>query len=142
MNEISKRGFSYILSMTVVTVGLIYVIDLPGYLTGAHDLINEYYYDNAIKSFILDIFLFSLYISISMWATQIIKPSNNTSELLTVVATTAAVSSLFLMLFKTRAFKGTFFDRWFKRVGYKAVIYDLILVSSVFIVMKVIHKKF
>ena len=61
MNEYVKRAISYFLSLTIVTIGMIYVLNIPGYLTGADKLIDEYYYKNMIGSFILDILFVYLY---------------------------------------------------------------------------------
>ena len=36
--------------------------------------------------------------------------------------------------------KGGHFSRWFKRVGMKAVLYDMGLVSSIYLVMVAMHK--
>ena len=52
------RWFSYLGALTFVTVVGIYLFDIPTIISGAPDLVKEYYYDNAIGSFILDIFLF------------------------------------------------------------------------------------
>lgn len=42
MNEYVKRAISYFLSLTIVTIIMIYMLNIPGYLTGADKLINEY----------------------------------------------------------------------------------------------------
>jgi len=46
-----------------------------------------------------------------------------------------------MLLFRAGLAKGTFFSRWFDRVGALAVLYDTILVSSIFLLMKVIYKR-
>ena len=73
MNEYVKRSISYFLSLTIVTLVMIYLLDFPGYLTGANDLVREYYYKNMLGSFILDIFLVAFYISMAMIATGYFK---------------------------------------------------------------------
>lgn len=139
MNEYAKRAFAYILSLSVVTAVLIYVLDLPGYLTGAHDLVKVYYYNNAVYSFLLDIALVAMYISAAMYVTSAFRIEGNALEILTVAGTSAAISTAFMILFRTGIAKGTFFHKWFARVGAIAVMYDVILVSSIFFVMKVIY---
>ena len=141
MNELVKRFISYILSLINVTIILIYVLDLPGYLTGANNLVKEYYYKNAVSSFILDIVLVALYISAAMYVTTYFGNLNNALELLIVSATSALISTIFLFVFKTGFAKGSFFHRWFKQVGFLAVMYDVLLVSSVFVLMKIIYKR-
>lgn len=141
MNEYVKRSISYFLSLTIVTLVMIYLLDFPGYLTGANDLVREYYYKNMLGSFILDIFLVAFYISMAMIATGYFKIRDNTYELLAVMATCVVISTLFMILFQSGYKKGSFFSRWFNRVGFKAVIYDMFLVSTIFVIMKMIYKK-
>ena len=141
MNEYVKRSISYFLSLTIVTLVMIYLLDFPGYLTGANDLVREYYYKNMLGSFILDIFLVAFYISMAMIVTGYFKIRDNTYELLAVMATCVVISTLFMILFQSGYKKGSFFSRWFNRVGFKAVIYDMFLVSTIFVIMKMIYKK-
>ena len=141
MNEYIKRAISYFLSLTIVTIVMIYVLNIPGYLTGADKLIDEYYYKNMISSFIFDIFICAIYISIAMIVTSYLKIKDNTYELLAVMTTCVFVSSCFMVLFKNGYKKGSFFSRWFEKVGFRAVIYDTILVSTIFVIMKIIYTK-
>lgn len=141
MNEYIKRAVSYFLSLTIVTIVMIYVLNIPSYLTGADKLIDEYYYKNMISSFIFDIFLCAIYISIAMIVTSYLKIKDNAYELLAVMATCVLVSSCFMVLFKNGYKKGSFFSRWFEKVGFRAVIYDTILVSTIFVMMKIIYTK-
>lgn len=140
MNEYVKRSISYFLSLIIVTLVMIYLLDFPGYLTGANDLVKEYYYKNMLGSFILDIFLVAFYISMAMIVTGYFKIRDNTYELLAVMATCIVISTLFMILFKSGYKKGSFFSRWFNRVGFRAVIYDMFLVSTIFVIMKMIYK--
>jgi len=141
MNEYVKRTISYFLSLTIVTIIMIYVLNIPGYLTGADKLIDEYYYKNMLGSFIFDIFLCAIYISIAMMVTSYLKIKDNAYELLAVMATCVVVSSIFMVLFKNGYKNGSFFSRWFEKVGFRAVIYDTILVSTIFVIMKIIYTK-
>lgn len=141
MNEYVKLAISYFLSLTIVTIVIIYVLDLPSYLTGANKLINEYYYKNIVGSFIFDIFICAIYISIAMIIIRYLKIKDNTYALLVVIATCVVISSIFMILFKNGFLKGSFFSRWFEKVGFRAVIYDTILVSTIFVIMKIIKTK-
>mgnify|MGYP000867134677 CR=1 FL=1 len=140
MNEYVKRAISYFLSLTIVTFFLIYILNVPGYLTGADKLIDEYYYKNMVGSFIFDIFICAIYISIAMIVTSYLNIKDNTYELLAVMATCIVISSIFMILFKNGFHKGSFFSRWFSKVGFRGVVYDSILVSTIFVVMKIIYK--
>jgi hypothetical protein len=140
MNEYVKRAISYFLSLTIVTIIMIYVLNIPGYLTGANKLIDEYYYKNMVGSFVFDIFICAIYISIAMLVTRFLQIKDNTYELLALMTTCVLISSGFMILFKNGFNKGSFFSRWFAKVGFKGVIYDTILVSTIFVIMKIIHK--
>jgi hypothetical protein len=142
MDELLTRAFTYILSLSVVTTILIYILDLPGYLTGAHDLVKIYYYQNAVYSFLLDIVLVAIYISAAMYVTSAFNIKGNAKELITLSGVTAVISTIFMLIFQTGIAKGTFFHKWFERVGTIAVLYDVILVTSVFFLMKIIYNRF
>lgn len=137
MNIWVKRAFAYLLSLSCITVVFIYVLDIPTFISQAPNLVNEYYYKNAISSFILDVFLIAFYISAAMYAGKFLRLSktDNAQQFLAVVITTMLVSSLFMLYFLSFGEPKAFFTRWFERVRYKAVLYDVVLVSSVYVMM-------
>ena len=61
------RWFSYFAALSFITVVGVYLLDIPTVISGAPDLVKEYYYDNAIGSFVLDIFIVAAYISAAMY---------------------------------------------------------------------------
>lgn len=135
-----KHIFAYFTSLILVTVFIIYLLDLPGYLTKAHDLIKEYYYDNLVQSFILDIFLFAGYIAVGMFFINLFKINDNSYKLITVAVSSFILTTLFITIFNYNKYsnKNSFFSRWFTRVGMRAALYDMIIVSSVFVLYQVI----
>lgn len=137
MNVWVDRTFAYLLSFTLITVIYVYILNIPTYISQAPDLVTEYYYKNAIYSFILDVFLIAFYISIAMYAGEFLQISkkDNAQQILAVIITTTLVSSLFMVYFLSFGEPKSFFYRWFARVKYKAVMYDVILVSSVYVMM-------
>lgn len=137
MNVWVKRTFAYLLSLSCITVVFIYVLDIPTFISQAPDLVNEYYYKNAISSFVLDVFLIAFYISAAMYVSKFLRLSqkDNSQQLLAVVMTTTLVSSLFMLYFLSFGEPKAFFTRWFEGVRYKAVLYDVVLVSSVYVMM-------
>lgn len=143
MSVWSGRWFSYFAALSFITVIGIYLLDIPTIVSGAPDLVKEYYYDNAIGSFVLDVFLVAAYISAAMYVAGIFGISGNdhAKQVVTVAITSAMISTAFMLLFNNGLAKGSFFSRWFKRVGMKAVLYDVGLVSSIYLVMISIHKK-
>lgn len=144
MKEIYKRGASYFLSLYFVTLLLVYILNLPGFITQSYDLVNEYYYKNMLFSFVLDIFLIAAYITAAMYIGKVIKikTSDNSQQLLVLIITTVIISTSFMIYFNLGYSSKTFFSRWFKSVGYKAVFYDTIIVCSVYIIMMIIYNNF
>jgi hypothetical protein len=144
MIELYKRVISYILSLCLVTLLLVYILKFPEFITQSPVLVKEYYYKNALSSFILDVFLFLGYISAAMYLGQMlkIKPTDNSQQLLVLILTTVVISGSFMLYFKLGYNRGSFFSRWFKSVGYKAIIYDVIIVCSVYIIMMILANNF
>lgn len=143
MNVWVKRYFSYFLSLSLVTVVQVYILDIPTFISQAPDLVNEYYKKNAISSFIFDFFLLLIYFSAGMYLANIlnIKRNDNAGQLVALILSSIAISGAFMIYFLSRNVTKSFFSRWFHRVGIKAVFYDVILVSSVYTLMMIIHQK-
>lgn len=142
MNEIVKRGSAYITSLAIITIIYVYILNLPGFITQSNGLVKEYYYDNAVSSFVLDIFLIAAYISLAMYISRAlkIKGNDNTGQLIVLFLTTIMVSGSFMLYFNMGNSLGTFFSRWFKSVGYKAIVYDVFLICSVYMLMMIVYK--
>ena len=142
MNEMVKRGSAYFLSLCIVTTIYVYMMNIPEFISQAPDLVVEYYYDRALESFVLDIFLVAAYISVAMYAGKLLKinQKDNVQQLIVLCVTTIAISGSFMLYFNTGGSPGTFFSRWFKQVGYKAVVYDVLLICSVYVLMMVLYK--
>jgi hypothetical protein len=143
MNVWAKRYFSYFLSLSLVTVIQVYILDIPTFISQAPDLVNEYYRKNAISSFIFDFFLLLIYFSVGMYFADFlnINKNDNAGQLLALIISSMTISGAFMVYFLSRKVSKSFFSRWFHRIGVKAVFYDVILVSSVYTLMMLIHQK-
>lgn len=137
MNEMIKRGSAYFLSLCVITITYVYILNIPEFISQSPDLVFEYYYKQAVTSFVLDIFLIAAYISIAMYVGKLlkIKQNDNVQQLFVLVLTIISVSSAFMVYFNSGGSPGTFFSKWFDRVGYKAIVYDVIFICSIYILM-------
>ena len=142
MNEIVKRGSAYFLSLCIITIVYVYILNIPEFISQEPALVVEYYYDRALESFVIDIFLVAAYISVSMYAGKLleINQKDNVQQLIMLCLTTIAISGSFMMYFNAGGSPGTFFSRWFKQAGYKAVVYDVVLICSVYALMMVLYK--
>ena len=133
---------SYNIALAIVTAILIYGLDVPGYMTGANKLVKEYYYDNALKSYKLDVVLILFYIIVGTLIARLTGSTSKPSKLLSVVAACVIISGVFMIAFQKGYKKGSFFSRWFAKVGWHAVAYDIVLVCSVYLLTETIQRRF
>ena len=136
--------FSF-LSFTTVLVVLVYLVDIPNLIlngyTGASEVIKEYYYDNAIRTFVWDFTFVAIYLSVAMYASALLKidPKDHHLQLLVAGITTALLTVMFSVWFNKFGDENNFFTKWFKTVGNGAAIYDVVIVGAVYILMVCIH---
>lgn len=133
---------SYNIALAIVTAVLSYGLDVPGYMTGANRLVKEYYYDNALKSYKLDVVLILFYIIVGTLIARLTGSTSKPSKLLSVIAACIIISGGFMIAFQKGYKKGSFFSRWFAKVGWHAVAYDIVLVSSVYLLTETIQRRF
>ena len=120
---------SYIFSFTFVTVTIVYILKIPYLLTNNKQLVNEYYGKNFSKSALLDILLFAIYMGISQLSINYFNINTTLYKLIAVAITTIIISGSFLIYFLSKPVDKSFFSRWFHGVGYKALVYDIILLT-------------
>lgn len=120
---------SYIFSFTFVTVTIAYILKIPYLLTNNKQLVNEYYAKNFSNSALLDFFLFAIYLGISQFFINYFNVNTILHKLITVAITTIFISGSFAVYFLSKPVDKSFFSRWFHAVQYKAVVYDIILLT-------------
>ena len=130
--EAVKYIVELVISLSVATYVLVYIFDVPTKLTGARALATEYYYQNFTTSFILDIFLVGIYLSIGTAVADMLRVRREAARFACVISTSGCISSLFFLLFTSGWRKGSFFHRWFSTVGIMAILCDMILVGGVY----------
>jgi len=132
---ISREILSYIISYCIVTLIIVYVFKLPQIITGQTSLIKEYYYTNSITSFFLDLILIYLYILFASYVEKKFKIKKLHNKIINISLITLFISSSFMFLFLKQN-NDLFFTRWFKSAGFNAVLYDILIVTSIFILNK------
>jgi len=133
--------YSYILSFFTVTTVLVYGFQLPTLVTGNKSLVREYYYTNYLSSTVLDLVLIFLYLGVAHYVSKQWNIQGFWRNLVMVALTTLCISGVFYLFFISRPRTSQFFSRWFHEVKHEAVIYDILLVSSVYIVSQFIEKQ-
>jgi len=136
-----KHIYSYALSFATITTVLIYGVNLPKYITHNDALVKEYYFDNFERNLIFDFVLIAIYICIACFVIKNTISGNVWSNALMVAITTAIISGAFCFYFLSNTKTSSFFSRWFHTVKYKAVLYDILLVTSVFVLYKLLYNK-
>jgi hypothetical protein len=126
----------YLYAFFIGTFIVVYLLKIPNLLTGANDLIKEYYYDNFIESTLLDSILIFIYLLIGMYIIKI-KNMNNCSlfkKIIIIFSVSFIISFIFYIIFINKPKNEMFFSRWFHKVGIKACIYDGIIVSTIYFI--------
>ena len=131
--DIAKCIFTYLLSLTTITAIFVYGMNLPTIVTGNTTLVKTYYYKHYASSFLLDIVLVAIYLGIANMVAEYFDIVSFLGKLWMVGFITGIISGSFYLYFITNPQTSDFFSKWFHAVKYKAVIYDILLVSSIFV---------
>ena len=127
---------AYLASVVIVTAVAIYGLRLPTLITGNKSLVQEYYYDNAVSSFVLDIFLIGAYLWVSLAVSRRLDPKASVLvRSLEIALVSFIITSIFMIVIPMATSASSFFNRWFKAVGYKAAVYDAILITLTYLTM-------
>lgn len=128
---------AYLITVVIVTAVAIYGLGLPTLITGNTSLVKEYYYDNALSSFILDIFLIAAYLWVSLTVSKKLDPKASVLiRSLQIALVSFIITSIFMIVIPRIMPASSFFNRWFKAVGHKAAFYDAILISLSYLTMR------
>lgn len=128
-----ERLVAYLVSFVLTTAVVVYGLDLPSYLSGAPKLVNEYYYTNFWKSNVLDVILIAAYIWNGMVLAGVLGIADSTAgQVMGIAVASAAISSVFAAWFLSYPRTSSFFSRWFHAAGWSAVIYDVIIVTTIY----------
>ena len=127
----------YTFGFIFVSLIHVYLLNTPQILLGKsnaiNDLITKYYYTDGIFNVLSEyILIYPLYILISLYLIKKMKITDNILKFLLCILVTCLISGLFYLLFISRPMTKSFFSKWFHTVGWKAIVYDVLMVSSVF----------
>jgi len=130
-----KLFISYIFSFCICTLVVIYALRLPNFITQNKELVAEYYDTNPFTYLCLDFVLIAIYLLIAALFIWLLHIESQALQLITVIIVTLIISGAFMFYFLYTPMSRNFFSRWFHAVSWKAVFYDVLLLSIVFIVM-------
>jgi hypothetical protein len=130
----------YLASIVIVTAVFVYGLHLPSVIVGKTDLVHEWYYKNAVSSFLKDIVIITVYIQIGLWVARMFQTkylSSVVTDVMGLVFVTCVLHVFFMLVFYNGAkynyiSKSTFFVRWFGDVGPIVIFYDILLLLLVY----------
>jgi len=127
------RWSAYLVSFVLTTAVVVYGLNLPAYLSGSPKLVYEYYYTHFWKSNLLDVFLIAGYIWAGMVLAWVLGIAGSMAGQVTGIAVaSAAISSAFAAWFLSNPRSSSYFSRWFHSAGWSAVVYDIIIVTTIY----------
>tara|TARA_B100001175_G_C19289788_1_gene532964 strand:- start:278 stop:718 length:441 start_codon:yes stop_codon:yes gene_type:complete len=120
---------------------VVYLLKIPNLLTGADDLLKQYYYDNFIQSTLLDGILIYIYLLIGIYIINKFNINNSLLHKIFIIFTTSfIITSIFCIIFISRPKTDFAFSKWFHRVGMKASVYDGIILSIIYFIYNYLQK--
>lgn len=132
MNHLLKALVTYIVSFVLTIVVLVYLLDLPKYISEKPKVVDIYLHKHLAKSVIYEMMIIAVYIGITELLIRIFKVKENYKKLLIVNLVTALFSGLFVLLYKYVPHSSNIFNRWFKATGWTYVLYEVILVGTIY----------
>ena len=124
---------SFIFACFVSLFAVTYSLRVPYRLTKS-PLVKEYYETNYVTSIPIDLFFIGCYFVVALKIANAFGMNTYIEKLMIVGLTTAFLTSAFCFYFRSTPKTDNFFSRWFHAVGYASVLYDVILLMTVFVV--------
>lgn len=119
---------AYMAATAIAYMILVPILQVARHLSGAPQLVEEYYWTNGSKAALADIFLVGIYLAIGRYVAGLI-PS--VPSVAAVALTAAAISTCFCVYFRSQPKTKRFFSRWFHKAGWGAVLYDAVYLGLV-----------
>ena len=134
-----KPYISFAIAYTIVMVILVYLLRLPQWITQNHDLVQEYYFTNKLKSFFTDLLFITLYWLFAYVIWTVLKVTSIQGQIGILVGSTILLTTVCWFYFTRQPYDfGHFFNRWFHTVGLRSVVYDALLLGILFMVYQAI----
>ena len=142
INELLVLSTAYFITFIISTILIVYILQLPTVITRQKNLVQEYYYDNFFNSFVFDLFLILVYLLLSQLVIYGLNATYLLTRIILVAITTLCISGAFYLFFISRPLnKDVFFSRWFYAAGFRAVIYDIVLLTITYSILMFILVK-
>jgi|TARA_Y100000996_G_C22473259_1_gene623034 hypothetical protein len=130
---------SFIYAYAFSNVFLVYFLKLPLLISNQKEIIKEYYAQNFNSTFFLDFVLILVYLLVACFFANLFNVQTIPMKFIIVVLTTILITGSFMLYYTSKKNDGSFWSRWFHLSGYKSVLYDIILVSFVYLIYEYIY---
>lgn len=134
-----KSLLSFIMACFVSLFVIVYLLRIPQWFSNNSPLVHEYYYKNFHIHIPLDIFLIFVYLCFAQGLVMIFHINQEILKIAMVIFGTIIISGGFCLYFLSQAPSKSFFSKWFHSVRYKAVIYDVLLLFTVYVLYRFIE---
>ena len=143
MNESNAVLLSYTLAYVLCLVVVVYVLNFPGWITESYDIVKEFYIKNGMRNFFIDWVIIGLYLLFADFFIRKLDLRSNASKLSVVAAVCLVLYPVFYAIFtRVSSLRNTLYYKWFTRVGPKGVVFDVVLICSVYFVFQKLLCKF
>jgi len=136
----TKEWSNFTIAFIIVTLVGVYMVRLPHIISDQPDLVADYYKKNWKWNIPMDYLLVLGYFAIAGYIWKKLGYKKTSQHLLVLVITTIIISGSFFLIFKIQPETDSFFSKWFHRAGWAAVLYDVVLLSSIFLVYVSLNK--
>jgi len=135
-----KNLLMYIISFCVGVFTITYLLKVPHLITGNSDIVNEYYLSNFTKNLPLDFLFVLLYFLFGYIFIRFFNIEKNSTKILIIALCTVILTGGFCYYFTSRKQTTNFFSKWFHTVGYSSILYDVLLLVSIYIIYLYLDK--
>ena len=135
-----KNLLMYIISFCVGVFTITYLLKVPHLITGNSDIVNEYYLSNFTKNLPLDFLFVLLYFLFGYIFIRLFNIEKNSTKILIIALCTVILTGGFCYYFTSRKQTTNFFSKWFHTVGYSSILYDVLLLVSIYIIYLYLDK--
>jgi len=133
--------YIYLMSVIFSLVFVVYLARVPFLLSQPNsEIVDEYYNRNMYVNIPLDIFFIAIYLLIAFITSHLLRLDGLWSFMGILVLTTIVLTGSFWILCTTITPSQWFFSRWFHQMGWRSIVYDVILLLMVAMVMASFHE--
>jgi len=130
---ILHKTIAYSISFIVITLVGIYGLNLPGLISQQPELVRQYYYENWKFYIPFDWVLVAIYLWLGLSAANTLGAKGAVQTVAAILLTTLLISGSFWAYFVNQPLSTSFFSQWFHKAGFRAVIYDMLLLTLIYL---------